>query len=201
MITKKYENETDWLADRLGKVTGSRLKDLVFKRGTGKKKGYYELIAERIGLPADGENVMDRGHRLEEEAIERFETLTERAVNKDLVIWMREDNERIAVSPDGVLDETEAVEVKCLSSASHIEAYLTKEIPSEYLDQATQYFVVNDKLKKLHFCFYDPRLKVADFFVIEITRESQEGKIAEMLKYEQDVLKEIDGIVNELLTF
>jgi hypothetical protein len=46
------------------------------------------------------------------------------------VIWSRDDDDNIAVSPDGsVVGAPAAFEVKCLSSAKHIEAYLTKKRP------------------------------------------------------------------------
>ena len=165
MKTKTYQNKEEWFDARLGKITGSRLKDLIVKRGTGKKIGYYELIAERIALPADNENPMDRGTRLEEEALLKFEEHTGKNVDNSLVIWEREDNEHIAISPDGIINENEAVEVKCLSSARHIEALLTGELPSEYEYQRLQYFIVNENLKTLYWVFYDPRIPKNHFSI------------------------------------
>jgi hypothetical protein len=49
---------------------------------------------------------MDRGKRLEDEAIERFAKETGKKVNTDLVLWMRDDDENIAVSPDGSIGKT-----------------------------------------------------------------------------------------------
>ena len=196
-----FESEQEWLAARLGKITGSRLKDVTPKeRGSGKKKGFYELVAERIALPADGENPMERGHRLESEAIERFETVTGKKVDPSLIMWAREDDDRIAISPDGVIGKTgiEAVEVKCLASASHVEALLTKQVPSEYKYQTLQYFIVNDVLETLHLCFYDPRLRVHDFFIIEVTRESVKDEIDAMLEHQKLTLVEVDEIVKQL---
>lgn len=200
MKTTTYATKEDWFAGRLGKITGSRLKDIVVKRGTGKKKGYYELIAERISLPSDGENPMDRGTRLESEAIEKFIAMTGHNVCTDLVIWSRDDNESIAISPDGFIGETMAVEAKCLSSASQVEAYLTNKIPDEYEMQMLQYFIVNDKLQTLYFCFYDPRIiveKVA-FFFLTVRREDVEDDINTYLAYQRDTLLEIEQIVTNL---
>ena len=200
MKTVTYETKEDWFAGRLGKITGSRLKDIVVKRGTGKKKGYYELIAERISIPATDENAMARGTRLEGEALEKFCTVTGKDVCTDLVIWSRDDNDSIAISPDGFIGEYEAVEAKCLSSASQVEAYLTRKIPDEYEMQMLQYFIVNDRLQKLYFCFYDPRIiveKVA-FFYLEVNRVDVEDDINTYLAYQKDTLLEIDAIVTEL---
>ena len=139
--------------------------------------------------------------RLEAEALERFAKESKKKVVNDLVIWTREDNESIAVSPDGVIGKTEAVEVKCLSSARHIEAYLTQQIPDEYQYQVFQYFIVNKSLKTLHFVFYYPRLLAKDFFVIEVKRKDGEEEIKRLLEIEKATLVEVDEIVNKLSKF
>jgi len=201
MKTLTFDSREAWLLARKGKITGTRAKDIIVKRGTSYKKGFYELIAERIALPPTEENPMDRGTRLESEAIERFVKETGKKVNTDLVIWTRDDNESIAFSPDGYIGKKsakEAVECKCLSSASHIEAFLTKEVPDEYKDQTIQAFVVNDKLQTLYVVFYDPRVPCKDFFTIRIDREAVKEKVAEYLAYEQMILSEVTKIVTEL---
>lgn len=185
----------------MGRITGSRLKDIVVKRGTGKKKGFYELIAERISTIPDGENPMDRGNRLESEAIARFVKETGKEVDTSLVMWQREDDENIAFSPDGQISSEEVIEVKCLSSASHIEAFLTQEVPSEYIMQTRQAFVVNDELRTLHLVFYDPRVLVKDYFVIRVERIGIEEEIVEYLQYQRDTLKEVEDTVKRLLNF
>ncbi len=198
MKTVTYKDKESWLEARRGKLTGSRLKDIIVKRGTGKKIGFYELIAERIAIPPDEEDVMERGNRLEKEAIERFSEETGKKVNTDLVMWMREDDDSIAVSPDGFMGKTEALEVKCLSSARHLEAFLTQQVPSEYEYQVLQYFIVNDKLKTLFLAFYDPRIPSKDFFYLTITRESLEEQIQFVLDYERETLKEVNEVVSSL---
>lgn len=196
MRLQKFNDQESWLAARLGKITGSRLKDVITLKGTGKKIGYYELIAERLARPGDGENAMDRGHRLEDEAIERFKKETGKEVNVDLVLWSRDENDNIAVSPDGTINDTEAVEVKCLSSARHIEALLTREVPKEYEYQVLQYFIVNDKLEKLYLVFYDPRLSVKDFFYLTIERNQE--KVTEFLLQQEKILSEVNEAVTQL---
>lgn len=199
MIVHKFDSEDAWLEARRGKITGTRAGNLVLKRGGGYKMGFYELLAERIGIPASDENVMDRGHRLEAEAIEHLSVVVNKKFDTSLVIWEREDMPGIAVSPDGFKGKQYAAEAKCLSSARHLEAWHTRQIPSEYESQAIQYFVVNDKLKSLYFCFYDPRLPVS-FFYIELTRAAMQDKIDEYLTMEKEILQEIEKL-EEALTF
>jgi len=185
--------------NRKGKITGTRLKDIVVKRGTGQKIGFYEIIAERLARPeSEYESAMERGHELEAEAIENFAKNAEKKVNTDLVFWTRDDNENIAISPDGVIGDTEAVEVKCLSSSRHVEALITQEIPKEHRMQMLQYFIVNEKLDILYFVFYDPRLIVKQMFYITVKREDIEDEIAEYLEYQRNILSMIDEHINEL---
>lgn len=201
MIIRKFENQEEWLDFRRGKITGSRLKDIIVKRGTGQKIGYYELIAERLAKPAEDENPMERGSRLESEAIELFFKETGLKGNTDLVVWQREDNNSIAISPDAYEDcekPSWAVEVKCLSSARHIEAFLKQEVPKEYEEQVIQYFIVNENLQILNFVMYDPRLIVKELFYLELRREDFEDKIVDYLEEQKQVLEEVNNIVNQL---
>lgn len=203
-----FENRDQWLRARQGKITGTRLKDIVVKRGTGHKKGYYELIAERLVVTEEefdgyvpNETPMDRGTRLQKYAVERFKKETGKEVDESLVLWTRDDNGSIAVSPDGRIGETEAIETKCLSSASHIEAYLTNSIPDEYEFQKLQYFIVNEKLETLHFVFYDPRIPAKDFFVIEVHRKDVANDIQIYTDYQFKELASVDEAVLKLTNF
>src|SRR3954466_240978 len=114
MKTQTFQTKEAWLEARRGKITGSRLKDIIVKRGTGRKIGFYELVAEKVALPADGENPMDRGNRLESEAVQRFMDETGEKIDTSLVLWTRDDDENIAISPDGFKGQAVAVEAKCL---------------------------------------------------------------------------------------
>lgn len=199
MRTHEFTNQEDWLAFRRGRISGTRVKDVIVKRGTGRKICFYELIAEKLGVESsEDENPMERGLRLEEEAINRFRQESGKKVVAKLIIWTRDDNDNIAISPDAVIGKTEALEVKCLSSAKHLEAYLTQSVPAEYQDQAIQYFVVNEKLKTLYFAFFDPRLPVKQFFYLTLSRKMFAEKIAEYEEVEKMILNDVMDAVKSL---
>jgi predicted phage-related endonuclease len=205
MKIEKFSSSELWLEARRGRITGTRLGDIIPKRGTGEKAGFYELVAEKMARPEDGENPMDRGHRLEEEALDRFEAETGKKVCRDFTIMSREDHEGIAVSPDGYVFSksgkiTECLEVKCLASWRHIKIFLENEkIPSEFREQYAQYFVVDDNLKTLFAIFYDPRMIVRDFFFREIKRSDfAKEELDNYLEIEIEKLKKVDEIVNVL---
>lgn len=200
MKTETFDDRWSWLEARRGKITGSRLGDIYSARGA-KKIAFYEVIAERLGITADSEPAMERGTRLEGEALDAFEKETGKTLDRSKVLWMRDDNESVAVSPDAFIGTKEAVEAKCLASARHIEALITGKIPDDYKYQRLQYFIVNDELEELHFAFYDPRLLARPFFTITTKRSEVQDEITAFLAYERDALTEIDEIVNRLSNF
>lgn len=194
----KFATEAEWLDARVGRITGTTAKDVMPKvRGEGYRAGFYTLIAEQVAVPHNGENVMDRGKRLEEEAIERFNKETGKKAKYELVLCVRDDNDAIAYSPDALIGKTEDVEVKCRSSALHLEAWMTQKVPSEYESQIIQGFVVNDSLKTRYMAFYDPRMPL-DFFYITIERKDVQKKVDEYLTLEKEVLAKIEQIKIEL---
>lgn len=198
------EQRTDeWHDLRRGKITGSKLKDIVPLRGNGRKIGFYELLADRLAT-TDGyesETPMDRGVLLEDEAIKEFEKETKKKVEK-VGLCVKDDNENIALSPDGLIKKgkkyVEAVEVKCLSSARHLEAHFEQKIPSEYTAQSLQNFIVNEHLETLYFVFYDPRVTVKTLHYITIQRDDVQEDIDYYLEYQENILKEVNTLLEEL---
>lgn len=194
-----------WLVYRLGKISGSRVKDILPGRNGEIKKAIWELAAERLtGSIAlvDDEKPMDRGKRLEPVAMERFIKETGKKVDATLLTVERDDDSSIMVSPDGIIGKTAAIEIKCLSSASHLEAKVNGKIPKNtcgYEEQAAQYFITNDKLRTLYFVFYDDRFPTPlDFFYLTITRKELKAEIAEWLELERKALAQIRDIVNKV---
>lgn len=201
MKVRKYDSEEEWLHAREGKITGTTAKEVMPKtRGEGYRAGFYKLIAARIAIPQDGENLMDRGKRLEEEAIDRFAKETKKkVVHTPFTLCERDEDPDIAYSPDGMIGEKEDVEVKCRDSAVHIQALLDQKVPSEYDSQIIQGFVVNEKLTKRHVIFYDPR-SPKDFFYITVSRKDVQKEVDEYLALERQALAKIAEI-EEKLTF
>lgn len=205
MKTLKFTEENGgkeaWLNARLGKITGSKLQGIISARG-GRKIGSYQLVVESIqgsAALAEEEDPMLRGQRLEPVALARFAKETGKKVDGSLLMWVSDEDGRIASSPDGVIGKTAAVEVKCLSSAKHIEAKLTASIPSDYKWQVAQYFIVNPKLKTLFFVFYDDRFPAPlDFFYFPLTRKDYAEEIKAWTDYEREELKWVRDTVNSL---
>jgi len=197
-----FNTEEEWKKARVGKITGTRAKDIIPRKGTEKKKAYYELIAELIAEPREEteESPMDRGKRLQDESLAIFSKQTGFELDTNpFTIWVHDEFSGIAVSPDAtVLHHPFAVETKSLSQASHIQAYLTQQIPKEYEEQSIQYFVVNQKLETLFFCFYDPSIPQFPFFYITIKREDVQDEIDLQLSLLKELYADIKKIVTDL---
>lgn len=197
------QNSEAWFFVRKGKITGTTLKAIM---GTPKarQEAIYEIIAERLSVGTGGgdyENPMDRGTRLEPEAITVFEFET--GIKTELIGFAEhDDNSHIGNSPDRMVkgDDTQAVEVKCPLGKNYVKLWLTNEIPDEYEHQVIQYFAVNEKLQKLYFVGYNPDIKVHPLHIIEVTRESLGDNVQIALEKQAEFLLEVDTILRTIVT-
>lgn len=163
----------------------------------------YEILAERLSVD-DGmeESAMDRGERLEQDAIEAFERTTGKIVDR-IGFVESDENELMGFSPDGLIAidgyYTEAVEIKCLSSANHVRAWIENEIPKEHYPQIIQAFIVNELLQKLYFVLYDPRIPVHPVHIIIVDRELLSPDIEAYKKQELEFVTEINDKINQIV--
>lgn len=191
----------EWHQLRKGKITGTQLKDIM---GTPKKRedAIYEIIAERLTIGVEDsenyENAMDRGVRLEPDAISAFELETGKSV--EVTGFCEDDtNPMIANSPDGLIGETEAIEVKCLGGKNHVKMWLTNEVPDDYKWQVVQYFIVNEKLEKLYFVGYNPDIDIHPLHIIEVKREQIQEAIEKAVVGQKQFLLEVEEIIKKLI--
>jgi hypothetical protein len=172
-----------------------------------RKQGFYELIAEYLSIDRSDmtpRERMDRGHELEPLAREWFAKTYNKNV-EEIGMCCSDAADRIYNSPDGLIRKspkskkyTEALEIKCLSPARHIQAVIEKKVPEEYWSQMMQYFVVNEDLEKLWWVFHDPGIVTIPYFVLEITRDSLGDWPKRLLEFQIAQLKRIDEIIEEL---
>lgn len=215
MISRTFESKEEWLNARLGNATGSRAKKcLPPVRGSEVPTEAYRLIWESIASSAainDDEDAMTRGNRLEPEAIKRFEIETGKKVDGSLVMWYSDLDKRLAVSPDGVLGKTAAVEAKCLGGTKHVEALCKKDLvglaripvnTSGYQEQIVHYFVVNEKLKTLYMVFFHPDAPSGlDYLCHTFTRKDLAKEIEEQIAGIRQTLSFVRQKVNEFTMY
>lgn len=199
MKIKKYNTEQQWLEGRKGLIGGSTLHD-VYSRSSAKKIGFYQLIADRLGLDDGSVDGRERGHDMEKEAVQKLSEATGiKFIHSDYETWVSDENPSIAFSPDGYTKNMKIVaEIKNLGSARHLQAIIENKIPGEYYEQAMQAFIVNEKLEKLYFTFYDNRIIAKPLHYIVLTREQVEDTIKMYMDYEINILDEVNTWVEKL---
>jgi putative phage-type endonuclease len=200
---KQFDNieqgTDEWHHKRKTAITGTVLKNIM---GTSKarQKAIYKMIGDRlaVGIEDENENAMDRGHRLEGEARVAFEFEKNKKVDQT-GFAEDDDNPQIANSPDGLINEDEALEIKCPGRQNHVEIWLTNKVPDEYFWQAIQYFIVNKKLKKLWFASYHPEIIVHPLHIIEVTRDQIYKDLDLAAKAEEAFLLEVESILSTII--
>ena len=194
------QRSEDWHADRCGKVTASRVKDISAKPKTGKAYNALTLtiLTERLTgvqeeTPTTGP--MQWGIDQEVHAITAYENETGNfVVGTGLV--NHPAIKMSGASPDGLVDQDGQLEVKCPNSQTHLNTVLTKEVPSEYIPQITWQLACTRR-KWCDFVSYDPRLP--EYLQLVIIRVF--AKDLDIAGIEQSVIKfnqKIDQIVAEL---
>lgn len=189
-----------WHHIRKGKITGTVLKSIM---GTPKarQEALYEIIAERltVGVDMEHENPMDRGTRLEDEAVAAFEFETG-LQTEQTGFCQSEESDDIANSPDRLIPKEDAgLEIKCPGGKNYVKAWLTNKVPEEYYWQVIQYFVVNKKAKKLYFVLYNPDIPIHPLHIIIVTRKELGDDIQLALEAEQLFLEEANRLLDPII--
>src|SRR6478752_2514409 len=165
-MTGVIQGTAEWHALRLGKVTASRVADVMAKTKTGpsaSRASYAaQLVAERLtGTPAESFSnaAMQWGNDKEPEARSLYEFRTEALIEEVGFI----DHPTIAMtgaSPDGQVDADGLVEIKCPQTATHIDTFVSGAVPTKYLTQM-QWQMACTGRAWCDFVSYDPRLPEA----------------------------------------
>lgn len=135
------QRSEDWHADRCGKVTASRVKDIDAKPQKGKALNAISLtiLTERLtGVQEETPTTkaMQWGIDQEPYAIAAYENETGNFVISTGLID-HPSIENCGASPDGLVGKDGQIEVKCPTPSVHLNTLLLQEIPSEHLPQIT----------------------------------------------------------------
>lgn len=169
----------------------------MLKSRVPKKLGFYEVLAEKIAYAKGDAKPMDRGTELEPEARAAVaERLGEEVVEVGICLHDKYDD--ISCSPDGLIFKKKkpvyAVEIKCLSTARHLQALIEQKIPDDYHFQVLQYFIVIDELEVLYFSFYDPRIVGHELVIIEVHRDDVQAEVEQWFNFQVEALEEINQL-------
>jgi putative phage-type endonuclease len=184
---------------RLGKVTASRVADLLAKTKTGPSasRGNYliELALQRVTKTIEESYTnaaMEWGTQTEPQARVAYEVKTGNFVDQVAFI----DHPTIAgfgCSPDGIVASDGLIEIKCPNSATHWSYIKANEPPNKYFIQMQAQMAVTGA-KWCDFVSFDPRMpERSQLLVVRVMRDPEyilymEAEISSFLK---EVEKEV----------
>ena len=194
------QGSPEWFQMRLGKVTASRVADILAKTKTGpsaSRQNYLiELAIQRttgIIQESYSNSAMEWGTQTEPQARVAYEVATNNFVDKVAFI----DHPSIkwfGCSPDGLVSDRGLLEIKCPNSATHWEYFKSKKPPQKYFIQMQAQIAVTNK-DWCDFVSFDPRMPdSSQLLIVRIDRD--EAFIAEMEAEIKKFLDEVEVEVN-----
>jgi putative phage-type endonuclease len=201
-MTEIIQGTDEWFAARLGKVTASRVADVIAKTKTGysaSRDNYMaQLVCERLtGQKGESftNSAMQWGTETEPQAraaysAARFEIVEEVGfVNHPTI-------EAAGASPDGLVGALGLIEIKAPQTNTHIETLLSQTVPSKYNTQMQWQMICTGR----HWCdfvSYDPRLPAElQLFIKRVEYDPVYGAMLE--KEVIGFLKELDTKIEQL---
>jgi putative phage-type endonuclease len=191
----------DWFAARLGKVTASRVADVIAKTKTGYGAGRANYMADLVVERLTGQKAssfsnaaMEWGTQTEPQAKAAYAAKTGILVEDVGFI----DHPTVAMSgasPDGFAEDG-LIEVKCPNTATHLEYVLAELPPLKYFTQM-QWQMACTNRPWCDFVSFDPRLpERLQLLVVRVLRDDDYIK---MLEQEVNTfLQELDDKLNKL---
>ena len=157
------QGSPEWLQLRAGRVTASRVADIIAKTKSGpsaSRTNYMaELVAERLtGRPSEGFSsaAMQWGTQTEPQARDAYAALTGQDVEQ--VGFVHHPSIPFSgASPDGLIAWDGLVEIKCPNTSTHIDTLLTGKVPSKYITQMMWQMACTGR-DWCDFVSFDPRL-------------------------------------------
>jgi putative phage-type endonuclease len=194
----------EWLLERCGRVTASRIADLMAttRSGFAASRDNYkaQLIAERLTgcvAPSFTNAAMIHGTETEPEARRAYEFFVDRDVQQVGFI-PHPAIEMAGASPDGLVGDDGLLELKCPNTATHINTLLTGRIDDKYHKQM-QFQMACTGRQWCDFASYDNRMpERMRLFVKRVNRD--ETEIGEIETAVRAFLLEIEETLGRLQT-
>jgi putative phage-type endonuclease len=195
MIEMIEQGSDQWFAARIGKVTASKVADVIAKTQSGyaaSRTNYMaQLVCER--LTGQREEFFISGamqHGTDTEPLARAAYESRYDVLVDEVGFVPHPSiEMAGASPDGLVGDDGLLEIKCPNTATHIDTLLTQTVPSKYNTQM-QFQMACTGRSWCDFVSFDNRLpSELQLFVKRVPRDNMYIRLME---------EEIVKFLNEL---
>lgn len=200
MIEQRTE---EWFQQRLGKVTASRISDVIAKTKTGvstSRQNYLvQLVSERL-TGKKGDSFVNQAmlDGIERESAARELYMQTKGVSvTEVGFFDHPVIKNSGASPDGAVNAEEEgkyaglIEIKCPIETTHTNTLMSKSVPSKYLPQIQwQMASVSPNVKWVDFISFNPNFPdTMQLFVARVERDN--AYIAEL---EAEVIKFLDEV-------
>ena len=170
----------DWFAARLGKVTASSLHKVLArtKTGYGADRANYltQLVLERVtNSKAEGYINAEMQWGIDQEPFARAAYEAHTGVLVDEIGFMPHPTiEMSGASPDGLVGDSGMVEIKCPSSKTALECWLSDDpVESKYFAQM-QWQMACAGRDWCDYVVFDPRMpQKAQLFIYRVNRDNE----------------------------
>ena len=203
MIEQRTE---EWFQQRLGKVTASRISDVIAKTKTGvstSRQNYLvQLVSERI-TGKKGDSFVNQAmlDGIEREGAARAIYMLNRDVSvTEVGFFDHPVIKNSGASPDGAVNAEEdgkyagLIEIKCPIETTHTNTLMSKSVPSKYIPQM-QWQLACTGAKWVDFVSYNPNFPMElQLFVARVDRD--DTYIGEL---EAEVIKFLDEVEQTII--
>lgn len=198
------QKSDEWYSARVGKVTASRVADVVAKTKSGysaSRDNYMaQLVCERLtNKPAESYSNAAMQWGTETEPLARAAYKAKMDVLVDEVGFI--DHPTIVMSgasPDGLVGQDGLIEIKCPNTSTHIDTLLSQTVPKKYADQIFWQMACTGR-QWCDFVSYDPRLPAdLQLFIKRIPRDDQYIKLleAEVIEFLTETAHKVAQLLN-----
>lgn len=203
MIEMMDQGSEEWFTIRIGKVTASRVADILAKTKSGystSRDNYMaQLVCERLtNQKAESFTNAAMQHGTETEPLARAAYEALKDVLVDEVGFVPHPSIKMAgASPDGLVGDDGLIECKCPQTNTHIETLLSQSVPTKYFTQM-QFQMACTGREWCDFVSFDNRLpEELQLFVKRVPRDDVYIKImeAEIVQF----IAELDEKIEKLM--
>ena len=203
MIDLEIKQGTEeWHQIRLGKVTASRVSDVMSKiksgESAGRKNYKMDLVVERLtNTPTSSFTNAAMAWGTETEPLARMAYEVHSGNFVETVAFIQHPSiEWFGCSPDGLIGSEGNLEIKCPNTSTHIDYLLAGVPPAKYVPQMQTQMACTGRLWT-DFVSYDPRLPPElQLFVVRLDRD--EAYIQQIEDEVKQFLDEVKQIYSQL---
>jgi putative phage-type endonuclease len=194
------QRSEEWFQARLGKVTASRVADVLAKIKSGEsasRRNYkIQLVSERL----TGERQESYINQAMQDGIDREVFARDRYIQQfgevEEVGFIKHPTLEAGASPDGMVGDDGILEIKCPMGSTHTETLMTQDVPSRYVPQIQFQLLVTGR-KWCDFVSYNPMFP--EHLQVFVKRVEADPVYQKELESEvKQFLSEVDNVINKL---